>query len=66
MDRIVRIDASELEHSLRLEPLERLRQANAAFRLYHALHKPHARPFLKGFDSLEDFFRFEKEAPLPL
>ncbi len=65
VERIIRIDGRELERSLALTPEDRLRQANAAFRLYHELHRPYERPFVKGFDRLEDLAEFEKEARLP-
>jgi hypothetical protein len=44
MDRIVRISEQALIEALKLPVQERLRQANAAFRLYHALHRPYAKP----------------------
>ncbi|MGQ0723461.1 MAG: hypothetical protein ACT4PE_18080 [Candidatus Eiseniibacteriota bacterium] len=65
MDRVIRIDPELLNWSLSLTPEQRLRQANAAFRLYHELHRPFARPFHRGFDTVEEFFRFQKESDLP-
>ena len=65
MDRVIRIDPELLRAAQRLTPEERLRQANAAFRLYHQLHQPFARPFAKGFDTFEELARFEKENRLP-
>jgi hypothetical protein len=64
MNRVIRIDRELLDWSLSLTPEQRLRQADAAFRLYHELHRPFARPFHRGFDSLEEFFRFQKESDL--
>jgi hypothetical protein len=64
MNRVIRIDADLLEWSLSLTPEQRLRQAEAAFRLYHQWHRPYARAFHRGFDSLEEFFRFQKESDL--
>jgi hypothetical protein len=61
MKRLIAIDPDMLQWSLTIPASERLRQANAAFRLYHAIHKPYAIPFSRGFDSLEEFFAFEKE-----
>jgi hypothetical protein len=61
MDRVIRIEPEALAFSLSLSVADRLRQANAAFRLFHALHRPYERPFVRGFDTLEEFFRFEEE-----
>lgn len=61
MDRVIRFDSDDLEGAPALAPEERLRQANAAFRLYHALHHPYANPFFKGFDTLEEFARFRED-----
>ena len=44
MERIIRIDDQALEDALKLTPQERLRQANAAFRLYYSLHHPYDTP----------------------
>ena len=63
--RVIRLDCDDLDASLQLPPAERLRQANAAFRLYHALHHPFDRPFARGFDTLEEFFQFERENDFP-
>ena len=63
--RIIRIEPSELEHSLRLSPEERLRQANAAFRLFHDIHRPFEKPFVRGFETCEELARFEEEESLP-
>ena len=64
MDRVIRIEPRDLEEALRLTPADRIRQADAAFRLYHQLHQPFARPFFKGFDSFEELARFEQESRL--
>jgi hypothetical protein len=61
MDRVIRIDAEDLDSALALSPADRLRQANAAFRLFHALHRPYERPFRRGFSSVEELFRFDEE-----
>lgn len=61
MDRTVRIDPEELEWSLSLSAAERIRQANAAFRLFHALHAPFAQPVARGFASIDELHQFEKE-----
>ena len=66
MDRVIRIDAAELASWAALTQQARLLQAEAAFRLFHALHRPFSRPFVRGFDSLEDYFQFEKEEDLRL
>ncbi len=65
MRRAIEIPEDLIEFSLTLRPEDRLRQANAAFRLFHALHNPFARPFLKPFDRIEDFLRHEEEDSLP-
>jgi hypothetical protein len=62
MERVVRIDHDQLEASLLLTPQDRLRQADAAFRLFHLLHRPFARPFVRGFDTLEEYFEFDLES----
>ena len=54
MDRVIRIDERALEEALRLTPQERIRQANAAFKLYHALHHPYAKPSMMGADNPDD------------
>jgi hypothetical protein len=61
MDRVVRFKVEDLDRSLRLSPEDRLRQANAAFRLYHAIHRPYAKPWLRGVDRVEDLDRIEEE-----
>jgi hypothetical protein len=65
MDRVIRLDDDDLEWSLRLSPQDRLRQANAAFRLALELQRPFARPFWRGFDDLAEFARFEQELRHP-
>jgi hypothetical protein len=50
-----------LDWSGRLSEEARLRQANAAFRLFLALHRPYERPEVKGFDSVEEL---ERRSPL--
>ncbi len=62
MDRVTRIDAAELESWSQLSAEARLRQANAALRLFQHLHRPFSSPYVRGFDTLEEFFQFEKEA----
>ena len=64
MDRVVHIEPDDLEGWVRLSPQDRLRQANATFRLFHHLHRPFERPFVRGFDTLDEFFAFEKEHDL--
>ena len=61
MNRVIRIDSADLDTALTLSAADRLRQANAAFRLFHELHQPYERPFLRGFAKLEEFFRFDEE-----
>jgi hypothetical protein len=61
MDRVVHIKDEELAWYAALDPSERLRQANAAFRLYHALHRPYPKPFAIPVDRLEDLPRLEEE-----
>ena len=63
--RLVQIDPDLLAWASQLSPEDRLRQANAAFRLYYALHRPFARPFWAGFDSFEDLREFERRHDLP-
>lgn len=55
----------DIEWAVRLTPQARLEQANCAFQLFHDLHGPYASPFLKSFETLSEFFRFEKENRLP-
>ena len=64
MRRWLRTD-DDVEWAARLSAEARLEQANCAFRLFHDLHQPFAEPFVKGFATLEEFFRFEKEQDLP-
>jgi hypothetical protein len=64
MRRPHRIDPELLAWSSSLSVEQRIRQADAAFRLFHALHRPFERPFVRGFDSLEEFFAFQKETDL--
>ncbi len=45
MERIIKFDERALEEALKLTPQERLRQANAAFRLYYSLHHPYEKPW---------------------
>jgi hypothetical protein len=61
MERVIKLDADDLAWGLSLSPQDRLRQANAAFRLYHAVHRPFARPEHIGFDTLEAYWRYDKE-----
>jgi len=63
--RILRIDPELLDWASRQNPEDLLRQANAAFRLYHALHHPFARPVCAGFDSFEELREFERREGLP-
>lgn len=65
MERVIRIKDEDLEWAARLTPESRLELANCAFRLYHDLHQPFAKPFTKAFDTIEEFFRFEEENRLP-
>ncbi len=62
MSRVIRFDPEILEWARTLSAEDRLRQASAAFRLYHALHRPFEKPFHRGFDSLEEFFEYEEES----
>ncbi|MFN0152424.1 MAG: hypothetical protein ACKVU1_17095 [bacterium] len=48
-----------------MTPEARLELANCAFRLYHDLHHPFAKPFVRAFETLEEFVRFEEEESLP-
>jgi len=52
MDRIIRIDDESLKESLKLTPQDRLRQANAAFRLYHSLHHPYEKASISSGETL--------------
>jgi hypothetical protein len=61
----VRIEPELLAWGAELSLEDRLRQANAAFRLYHSLHHPFARPLYAGFDSFEDLREFERREDLP-
>ena len=54
MERAISITPDDLDFFLKLSVEDRLRQANAAFRLYHELHRPYARPFHRGVDRIED------------
>jgi len=65
MKRVIRIKEEDLEWAVRLAPESRLELANCAFRLYHDLHHPFAKPFTKAFDTLEEFFRFEEDESFP-
>jgi hypothetical protein len=61
MQRVIRLKQEDLEWAARTTPESRLSQANCAFRLFHELHQPFAKPFVRGFATLEEFFRFERE-----
>ena len=61
MERVISISPEELRAWQWSSPQDRLRQANAAFRLFHALHRPFMKPFVRGFDSIQDFLAFERE-----
>lgn len=65
MERTLRVNDDELDWALTLRAEDRLRQANAAFRLFHALHRPFERPFHRGFDSLDDFLHSQEGGRLP-
>lgn len=54
VDRVITIEPAELEFALRLSPQERLRQANAAFRLHYTLHPlPQDRAALLAFNEAQ-------------
>ncbi len=62
MNRTISIDPELLAWGSKLTPDDRVRQASVAARLHLELHRPFARPFLRGFDSLEEFFAFRLES----
>ena len=62
---MIRFNDEDLRQALTLSAEDRLRQANAAFRLYLALHRPYARPRLIPVDRLEDFETLDKEVGRP-
>ncbi len=64
MERVIRINTDDLDTWGALTAQDRLRQADAAFRLFHELHRPFAHPFARGFDTLEEYFEFERENDL--
>lgn len=61
MDRVVTVNHEDLEWACRLSPEDRLRQANAAFRLYHALHRPFEKPSWRSFRTYEEFIAADEE-----
>jgi hypothetical protein len=61
MSEFTPIDEDLLRWSASLSPAQRLRQANAAFRLFLERHRPYAQPYTRGFDTVDEFFEFEKE-----
>jgi len=65
MKRAIRFKAEDLDWAARMTPEARLELANCAFRLYHDLHRPFAKPFTRAFETLEEFLRFEEEESLP-
>lgn len=65
MERVIHFDADDIKAARSTTFEQRIRQANAAFRLFHALHKPYKKPFVRGFDSYEELHAFEKEHDLP-
>ncbi len=65
MKRVIRFKSEDLDWAARMTPEACLELANCAFRLYHDLHHPFAKPFTRGFDTLEEFFRYEDENQLP-
>jgi hypothetical protein len=60
----LRFDPDLLRWASGLSAEQRLRQANAAFRLRHALHGEPREPWIRTFDTLEDFRRFTEENDL--
>lgn len=64
MERVIRFDPNELIQWQELSPADRLRQADAAFRLFLAVHRPFAKPSYRGFDTIQEFWAFEKEQDL--
>jgi hypothetical protein len=61
MRSLARVDEELLRWSVRLPAEERLRQANAAFRLQNALHGASPRPLFRSFDTIEEHRRFAEE-----
>ena len=56
----MRIDPDLLAWSAGLSSEDRLRQAQAAFRLFHAIHRPYLEPYYCGFDSYEAFAAYNR------
>ena len=65
MERVLRIPPDLIDFALTISAEDRLRQAEDGFRLYLTVHKPYASPWTRGFDRLEDYWKFEKEDALP-
>lgn len=61
IERVITYTDEQLEWSLSLSPEDRLRQADAASRLYLALHQPFATPEAIGFDTIEEYFEYDRE-----
>jgi len=64
MSRRFVFDPEFLAWAARLAPEDRLRQAHAAFKLYHQLHSPFRTPFYHGFDTYEEFNAFTESRGL--
>jgi len=58
------MDDRLLEFSLSLRPEDRLEQAHAGYLLYHDVHRPYERPWVKAISSLEEYLRFSEENDL--
>lgn len=65
MERVIRFKDEDLDWAARLTPESRLALANCAFRLYHELHRPFAKPFTRAFDTFDELRRFEEDQGLP-
>ncbi len=61
MPRVVHYTPDLLEFARNQSVEDRVRQALCAWRVFHELHKPYAKPFRRGFDTVEEFWRWEEE-----
>lgn len=61
MPRVVHYTPDLLEFARNQSVEDRVRQALCAWRVYHELHHPYEKPFLRGFDTVEAHWRSEVE-----
>ena len=61
VERVVRCTQELVEHARSLAPEDRIRQALCAWEILYTLHRPADPPRLRGFDTLDAFWKAEAE-----